>query len=113
VLSNLRQLGSCEAAQPTLRQHFERPCGDNLPCGFWNMMAMIRWKRWSMGNRDGKKISKLRPWTKEDIRTLKTLAREKVKTTVIARKLKRTVGATHQKAMRLGVALGGGRSKRA
>jgi nicotinamide mononucleotide (NMN) deamidase PncC len=34
-----------------------------------------------------KKASKLRPWTKEDIRTLKTLAREKTKTTVIARKL--------------------------
>jgi hypothetical protein len=29
---------------------------------------------------------KLRPWTKEDVRTLKTLAREKVKTSVIARK---------------------------
>jgi hypothetical protein len=38
---------------------------------------------------------------------LKTLAREKTKTTVIARKLKRSVGATHQKAMRLGVTLGG------
>jgi hypothetical protein len=32
-----------------------------------------------------KKATKLRPWTKEDIRTLKTLTREKVKTTVIAR----------------------------
>jgi hypothetical protein len=53
-----------------------------------------------------KKITKLRPWTKDDVRTLKTLAREKTKTTVIARKLKRTVGATHQKAMRLGVTLG-------
>jgi hypothetical protein len=60
-----------------------------------------------------KKTLKLRPWTKEDIRALKTLAREKAKTTVIARKLKRSVGATYQKAMRLGVALGGGRNKRA
>ena len=60
-----------------------------------------------------KKTLKLRPWTKEDVRTLKTLAREKTKTTVIARKLKRSVGATHQKAMRLGVMLGRGRrSKR-
>ena len=58
-----------------------------------------------------KKTLKLRPWTKEDVRTLKTLAREKTKTTVIARKLKRSLGATHQKAMRLGVTLGGGRSK--
>jgi hypothetical protein len=36
----------------------------------------------------------LRPLTKEDVRTLKTLAREKTKTTVIAAKLKRTLGAT-------------------
>ena len=49
---------------------------------------------------------KLRPWTKDDVKMLKTLAREKTKTTVIARKLKRSVGATHQKAMRLGVSLG-------
>ena len=55
-----------------------------------------------------KKTTKLRPWTKEDIRTLKALAREKTKTTVIARKLKRSVGATYQQAMRHGVTLGGG-----
>jgi hypothetical protein len=53
------------------------------------------------------KKTKLRPWTKDDVRTLKTLAREKTKTTVIARKLKRTPGATYQQAMRLGVTLGG------
>ena len=56
-----------------------------------------------------KKTLKLRPWTKDDVRTLKALAREKTRTTVIARKLKRSLGATHQKAMRLGVTLGGGR----
>ncbi len=60
-----------------------------------------------------KKATKLRPWTKDDVRTLKTLAREKTKTTVIARKLKRTLGATYQKAKWLGVRLGGGRKKRA
>ena len=53
-----------------------------------------------------------REWTKDDVRTLKTLVRKKTKTTVIARKLKRTVGATYQKARGLGVALGGGRKKR-
>jgi len=58
------------------------------------------------------KTVKPREWTKEDVRTLKELARAKEKTTVIARKLKRSVGATHQKAMRLGVALGGGRDKK-
>ena len=60
-----------------------------------------------------KKTTKLRPWTKEDVRTLKMLAREKAKTTAIARKLKRSVGATYQKAIKLGVTLGGGRKKRA
>jgi hypothetical protein len=58
------------------------------------------------------KTVKLRAWTNEDVRALKTLARAKTKTTVIARKLKRSVGATHQKAMRLGVTLGGGRTKK-
>jgi hypothetical protein len=56
--------------------------------------------------------TKLRPWTKDDVRTLKTLAREKTKTTVIARKLGRSVEATYQKASALGVTLGGGRGKR-
>jgi hypothetical protein len=60
-----------------------------------------------------KKTTKLRPWTKEDVRTLKSLAREKTKTTVIARKLKRSVGATYQQARKHGVTLGGGRGKRA
>jgi hypothetical protein len=58
------------------------------------------------------KTAKLRPWTKEDVRTLKTLAREKTKTAAIARKLKRTLGATYQKATALGVTLGGDRKKR-
>ena len=55
-----------------------------------------------------KKVVKLRGWTKEDVRTLKTLAREKKKTTVIARTLKRSVGATYQKASQLSVTLGSG-----
>jgi polysaccharide deacetylase 2 family uncharacterized protein YibQ len=46
------------------------------------------------------------------VRTLKTLAREKAKTTVIAHKLKRTYAATRQKASHLGVTLGGGREKK-
>jgi hypothetical protein len=45
-----------------------------------------------------KAIKKLRPWTKEDVRTLKALSREKTKTTMIARKLKRSVAAIYQKA---------------
>ena len=54
-----------------------------------------------------KKTAKRREWTKEDVQMLKALAREGTKTTVIARKLKRTEGATRQKAMALGVSLGG------
>jgi hypothetical protein len=56
--------------------------------------------------RMAKKVVKREPWTKEDIRTLKMLAREKKKTTTIARTLKRTVGATYQQASKLGVSLG-------
>ena len=59
-----------------------------------------------------KKVTTRRGWTKDDVRMLKTLAREKTKTTVIARKLKRSVGATYQKAGALSVTLGGGRGKR-
>jgi len=58
-----------------------------------------------------KKTKKPRPWTKEDVRVLKTMAREKTKTTVIARKLKRTLRATQQKASSLGVSLRVSRTK--
>jgi hypothetical protein len=54
-----------------------------------------------------KKTAKYRSWTKEDIRTLKTMVREKTKTSVVARKLKRTPAATRQKAAALGVKLAG------
>ena len=47
-----------------------------------------------------------RVWTKEDNRTLKTLVRNKTKTSVIARRLKRTIGATYQHASKLGISFG-------
>jgi hypothetical protein len=47
-----------------------------------------------------------REWTKEDVRMLKALAREGTKTVAIARKLKRTVSATYQKARAMSVRLG-------
>jgi hypothetical protein len=53
-----------------------------------------------------KKTTKIRPWTNEDVRMLKALAREGTKTTAIARKLRRTLGATYQQAHKLGVSLG-------
>jgi hypothetical protein len=59
-----------------------------------------------------KKIRRSRPWTKEELRMLKTLAREQTKTTVIARKLKRSVAAVYLRASMLAVMLGGGRGKK-
>ena len=59
-----------------------------------------------------KKATKRRPWTKEDVRTLKTLAREHVKASVIARKLRRSLGSTYQKAMKLRVTFGTRRKKK-
>ena len=58
------------------------------------------------------KATKLRAWTKEDVPALKRLAREKVKTSVIARKLKRSVGATYQQASKQGVTLRAFRRKK-
>ena len=54
-----------------------------------------------------KKAAKVRWWTKDDISMLKTMAREKTKTSVIARKLGRTATATRQKASSLRVKLAG------
>ena len=49
------------------------------------------------------KNSKRREWTKDDVRELKNLAHQK--TPQIAKSLKRTLRATHQKAYTLGVSL--------
>jgi hypothetical protein len=51
------------------------------------------------------KNGKRRTWTTDDVRTLKTLARKKTQAGKIAKKLKRTKGATRQKAFSLGVSL--------
>ena len=59
-----------------------------------------------------KKVTRSRPWTKEEERMLKVLSREKTKTTVIARKLKRSVAAVYLRASKLAVALGGGRRRK-
>ncbi len=52
-----------------------------------------------------KKASKRRQWTKDDIRELKASARQKTPARKIARALKRTEGATRQKAFSLGISL--------
>jgi hypothetical protein len=49
--------------------------------------------------------SKRRAWTKEDVRTLKTLAKKKTRAASIARTLKRTEGATRQKGFSMGLSL--------
>jgi hypothetical protein len=51
------------------------------------------------------KNGKRRSWTTADVRTLKTLARKRTTAGKIAKKLKRTEGATRQKAFSLGVSL--------
>jgi hypothetical protein len=51
------------------------------------------------------KKSRSREWTKDDVRELKTLARQKTPVAKIAKSLKRTPGATQQKAFALGVSL--------
>jgi hypothetical protein len=52
-----------------------------------------------------KKATKRREWTKTDVSELKALAKKKTPAGKIAKALKRTVGATRQKAFSLGVSL--------
>ena len=52
-----------------------------------------------------KKVSKRRAWTSVQIRELKTLAKRKVPAGKIARTMKRTEGATRQKAFAIGLSL--------
>ncbi len=52
-----------------------------------------------------KKATKRLAWTAEQVRTLKTLARKKKRASRIAKTLKRTEGATRQKAFSIGLSL--------
>jgi len=52
-----------------------------------------------------KKNSKRRAWTNTDVRELKSAARNKTPAGKIARALKRSEGATRQKAFSLGLSL--------
>ena len=58
----------------------------------------------NVGANMAKKV-KRREWTKDDVRELKTLARQKTPVARIAKSLDRTPGATQQKAFSLGVSL--------
>jgi hypothetical protein len=52
-----------------------------------------------------KKVSKRRAWTPEQVRTLKSLAKKRKPAARIAKALKRTEGATRQKAFSMGLSL--------
>ena len=52
-----------------------------------------------------KKATKRRAWTAEQVRTLKTMARQKRRASRIAKTLKRSEGATRQKAFSMGLSL--------
>jgi hypothetical protein len=49
--------------------------------------------------------SKRRPWTSAQVRDLKSLAKKKTPAKKIAKSLKRTEGATRQKAFSIGLSL--------
>jgi hypothetical protein len=52
-----------------------------------------------------KRKKKRRAWTSSELRDLKTMARKKTKASQIAKKLRRTEGATRQKAFSIGLSL--------
>jgi hypothetical protein len=52
-----------------------------------------------------KRSKKRRAWTSGEVRELKTMARKKTTAARIAKKLKRTEGATRQKAFSIGLSL--------
>jgi hypothetical protein len=52
-----------------------------------------------------KRKMKRRAWTSGEVRELKTMARKKSKAVQIAKKLRRTEGATRQKAFSIGLSL--------
>ncbi len=52
-----------------------------------------------------KRKKKRRSWTAAEVRDLKTMARKKARASAIAKKLRRTEGATRQKAFSIGLSL--------
>jgi hypothetical protein len=52
-----------------------------------------------------KKSKKRRAWTSSEVSALKTMARKKTTAGKIAKKLRRTEGATRQKAFSIGLSL--------
>jgi hypothetical protein len=53
----------------------------------------------------GQRAKKRRAWTTGDVRDLKVMARKKIPAGMIAKKLRRSEGATRQKAFSIGLSL--------
>jgi hypothetical protein len=58
-----------------------------------------------MGGFMAKRSKKRRAWTSSEVREMKIMARKKTTAGKIAKKLRRTEGATRQKAFSLGLSL--------
>lgn len=52
-----------------------------------------------------RKRDRYRTWGPGDVKTMKTMARKKIPASRIAKKLRRTEGATRQKAFAIGISL--------
>jgi hypothetical protein len=50
-----------------------------------------------------RKRSRVQAWSKEDVKSLRSLAKARLSATQAAKKLRRTRGAVAQKAMKLGI----------
>jgi hypothetical protein len=53
-----------------------------------------------------KRIVKRKPWSKDELRTLKAHSRAKTPVIKISKQMKRTVGALRQQVLKLGIGLG-------
>ena len=53
-----------------------------------------------------KKITKRKPWNKDEHRALKAHSKAKTPVVMISKQMKRTVGALRQQALKLGISLG-------
>lgn len=58
-----------------------------------------------MAKKAVKRAIKRREWTAQDVRDLRSLAKQKTPAPKIAKQLRRTEGATRQKALSLGLSL--------
>ena len=71
-----------------------------------SMLRLLLLNTGAVMAKGAKKVAKRRPWTKEDVRTLKAHSKAKTPVIEISRQMKRSVGTLRQKAIRLGIGLG-------